>query len=317
MLLYINKMSFTRPDIIRPPSEWRSYYLPLTSGCSNNTCAFCNFYGCKLEMRDPAEVKAEVDALALYQKSRLRLSGMPGIVYMVARDWDGKQVFLQDADALVYPYDRIHTVLEYLNAKLPGIERVATYATARDILQRTPAELAELRRLKLGIVYIGLESGDDAILKSVAKGADAAQMIAAARKAREAGILTSITVLLGLGGTSGSEKHALDTARVLSEMDPDYVGALTLTLVPGTPLYRAWQEGTFEPVSPFQSLKELRLIIAGSRFSNCFFSSMHASNYFAVRGSLPRDKTKMLGELDAIISRDDSRLLRPEFLRGL
>ncbi|MFC1864607.1 radical SAM protein [Chloroflexota bacterium] len=310
-------MSFVRPEIIRPPSEWRSYYLPVTNGCSNNTCTFCGKYGSKLQLRDLDDIKREIDAVALFVRDGVTIPGVPPIVYGISQEWDGKWVFLQDSDALVYPFLKLREVLQHLNQKLPFVERVATYATAQDILRRSPAELEELAALKLGILYIGLESGDDEILRRTAKGADSQQMIEAVNKAKKAGITTSITVILGLAGIEGSEKHALATARVLSEMDPDYVGALTLTLVPGRPLYQEWKQGDFSLISPLQSLKELKIMIECSNFTNCFFSSMHASNYFSIRGKLPQEKERMIGELEVVLKKADPSSLRPEFLRGL
>lgn len=310
-------MLFRRPEIIRPPSEWRSYFLPLTSGCSNNTCTFCGYYSSKLQIRDLDDVKREIDAVVLYVKEGVYIQGMPDVVYAISQRWDGKRVFLQDGDALVYPAPKLKEALQHINQKLPSVERIAAYATAQDILRINPSELKELRELKLGILYMGLESGDDEVLQRTAKGVDSQQMIEAGRKAKEAGILTSITVILGLGGIKGSGKHALETSRVLSEMDPDYVGALTLTLVPGTPLYEEWKQGSFSLISPFQSLRELMIMIENSNFTNCFFSSMHASNYFAVRGALPQDKERMIGQLERVIKKGDIFSLRPEFLRGL
>ncbi len=310
-------MPFRRPEIIRPPSEWKSYFLPLTSGCSNNTCNFCNYYGARLNIRDLDDVMREIDAIALYKKKGVYIPGMPDVVYVISQRWDGKMVFLQDGDALVYPTSKLKVVLQHINQRLPSVERIATYATAEDILRINSSELKELRELKLGILYMGLESGDDEVLQRTAKGVDSEQMIEAGRKAKEAGISTSITVILGLGGIEESEKHALETSRVLSDMDPDYVGALTLTLVPGTPLYEEWKQGSFSLTSPFQSLKELLIMIENSSFTNCFFSSMHASNYFAVRGTLPQDKERMIGELERVIKKGDLFSLRPEFLRGL
>jgi len=308
---------FDRPEIIRPPSEWRSYFLPLTSGCSNNTCAFCGYYGSKLKIRKVDEVKQEIDALALYMKRGVTLSSIPNMVYEIAQYWDQGRIFLQDGDALVYPYKGLVEILEHLNEKFPHLERIGTYATPQDILRRSKDELKRLRELKLTIFYTGLESGDDEILKSIGKGVDSNHMVSAGRRVKEAGITFSVTVILGLGGIEGSEQHCLETARVLTEIDPEYVGALTLTLVPGTPLYEQWQGGDFHPISPFQSLEELKIIVKESHFTNCFFSSMHASNYFSVRGRLPQDKGRMLEELeDILVERDPSRL-RPEFLRGL
>ncbi len=310
-------MVFQRPDIIRPPSEARSYYLPLTAGCSNNTCTFCQYYGSKLQIRNVEEVIAEIDALAMYVKNNIRIPGVPDIVYWIASDWDGKGVFLQDADALVYPYDKLKIVLEHLNEKLPFVERVAIYATAADILRRTPEELEELRKLKLGIVYMGLESGDNEVLKDVKKGITSKEMIEAIKRVKDSKILTSVMVILGLGGIEKSERHAYETIKVLNEMDPDYVGALTLLYVENAPIMKEMAEGRFQTISEFQSLKELLIMIENSDFTDCFFSSMHASNYLPVRGRLPQEKERMVMQLKSVIEKGDQSTLRPESYRRL
>ncbi len=255
--------------------------------------------------------------MAIYTQYGVRLPAIPNVVYAVIQDWDQKRVFLQDGDALIYPFLKLKEVLRYLNEKFPSLERIGTYATPQDILRRSPSELESLRKLKLGIFYMGVESGDDEVLRRVGKGASYSQMVEAGRKAKEAGIVLSVTAILGLGGVEGSEKHSIETARILSDIDPDYAGALTLTLVPGTPLYRQSQQGDFHPISPFQSLGELKLIVENSDFTDCFFSSMHASNYLSVRGRLPRDKARMVRELEDVLAIRDPSLLRPEFLRGL
>jgi radical SAM superfamily enzyme YgiQ (UPF0313 family) len=275
------------------------------------------YYGSKLQMRDVDDVKNEIDALALFIQKGMQLPGVSTVVYDVAQGWDGKKVFLQDGDALVYPFPKLKEALQYLNEKLPSIERIGTYATPQDILRRSVDELKELKRLKVGIFYTGLESGDDELLRKIGKKVSSDEMIEAGKKVKEAGITFSVTVILGLGGIEGSQKHALETARVLTEIDPEYAGALTLTFVPGTPLYEQRERGEFHPLSPFQSLEELKLIIENSNFTDCFFSSMHASNYLSVRGRLPRDKEKILRELDKVLAARNPALLRPEFLRGL
>jgi len=268
-------------------------------------------------MREVQDVEKEIDALALYVEHGIRLPALPDIVYLLAERWDGKRVFLQDGDALVYPYPRLVKVLEHLNEMFPQLERVSAYATAQDILRLSQDELAELRRLKLDIFYLGVESGDEEVLQNIAKGVNYDQMVTACRKAKAAGIALSVSVILGLGGVEGSQRHALATARILTDIDPEYAGALTLTLVPGTPLYEQVQQGSFNPISPLQSLEELEVIVENASFTDCFFSSMHASNYFSVRGRLPQDKDSMLEELRYIVARKDPSLLRPEFLRGL
>ncbi len=310
-------MTFIRPDVVRPPSEHRSYYLPLTAGCSNNTCAFCMMYGMKLRIRDLAEVKQEIEALALYHAHRVRLPNIPPIVYGIADEWDGQRVFLQDGDALVYPYQQLKEALHLLNQKFPDLTRIGTYATPKDILRRSIDELIELRKLKLGIIYMGIESGDDEILEHIKKGATSQEIISAGRRIKEAGITSSVTVILGLGGVEKSDLHALATAKVLTEVDPGFAGALTLTAVPGTPIYDWWQKGKLTLIDPFRSLEELKIILENSTFSNCFFSSMHASNYLSIRGTLPRDQEKMLNQLNRVLRLRDEKQLRPEFLRGL
>jgi radical SAM superfamily enzyme YgiQ (UPF0313 family) len=310
-------MAFVRPEILRPPSEHASYYLPLTSGCSNNTCGFCAYSFTSLGIRGLEEVKLEIDAMALYMAHGVGVQGQPDIVYHILRRWDGRKLFLQDGDALVYPYANLVEALQYLNRKFPNLERVASYATPQDILRRSVDELRALKDLKLRILYMGVESGDDEVLARIKKGATHSEMIEAAHKVKEAGILLSVTVILGLGGVKGSKRHAQECARILTGMDPDYAGALTLTLIPGTPLYQEWERGDFELITPFDSLRELRYMVENASFSNCFFSSMHASNYFAIRGTLPEDKLKMLRQLDTILAKKDPALLRPEFLRGL
>ncbi|MEM4724195.1 MAG: radical SAM protein [Candidatus Hadarchaeum sp.] len=308
---------FQRPDILRPPSEWDSYYLPLTRGCSNNTCTFCSFYGSKLQIRDINEVKAEIDALYLYMKHGVRTTGMPGIVYAIAREWDGRKVFLQDGDALAYPLPKLLEALDYLNYKFPDIKRIASYATPQDILRRTPDELKQLKTRKLGILYMGIESGDNDVLRATGKGVTREQIVQAGRMVKDSGITLSVTVILGLAGVEGSERHSHETARVLTEVDPDFAGALTLILVPGTPMYRQAEMGSFRTITPLQSLEELRVIVSESSFSNSFFSSMHASNYLSIRGRLPADKNRLLKQLDEVCARKDPSLLRPEFMRAL
>ncbi|MFC1845864.1 radical SAM protein [Chloroflexota bacterium] len=310
-------MEFDRPEIIRPPSEHASYFLPLTSGCSNNTCIFCNSYGVKLKLRDIDDVKQEIDAMLAYVQSGIRIPSLPEIVYIILSSWDGRRVFLQDKDALVYPYAGLMEIITYLNEKFPNLERIGSYVTPQDILRRSPDELKAIRGQKLSILYMGVESGDDTVLQHIGKGVDHNQLVEAGRKAKEAGFILSVTVILGLAGKEGSEKHALETAKVLTAMDPDYVGALTLTLVPGTPLCDQFERGDFSLLLPFDSLVELKSMVENSDFTNCFFSSMHASNYISIRGTLPGDKQQMTAQLESILQTKDPRLLRPEFLRGL
>jgi radical SAM superfamily enzyme YgiQ (UPF0313 family) len=310
-------MPFERPDILRPPSEAASYFLPFTKGCSNNACQFCNFYGCRLQIREPVEIRQEIDALSLFMQKGLQIPGVPYVVYAIANQWDGRRIFLQDGDALVYPFPQLKKTLQYLNDKFPELERIASYATTQDLLRLSVTQLKELMELKLGILYLGVESGDNQILAEIGKGVTYSQIVEAGRMIKAAGILSSVTVLLGLGGPQRSQEHALATAHILSELDPDYTGALTLTLIPGTPLYEAAQKGTFKLISPMQSLQELKIILENATFTQCFFSSMHASNYISVRGTLPAERSRLLNQVQKILDSRNPALLRPEYLRGL
>lgn len=308
---------FVRPEVYRPPSEHDAYYLPLTSGCSNNSCTFCRYCGYKLSMRDMIDVKREIDAMSLFINNRIQIPGIPDMVYIMLSNWDGKKLFLQDGDALIYPYSRLIEIVKYFLHKFPRLERIASYATPTGLLRMKLEKLEELKKLKLGIIYVGVESGDDEVLKNIGKNATHDQIVAACRKVKEAGIALSVTVILGLGGKQKSKQHALETARILSEIDPEYAGALTLTLVPGTPLYEQCRHGEFKLISPFESLMELKNMIENSQFTHCFFSSMHASNYLSVRGMLPQNKDRMLKQIEDVLSKKDPALLRPEYLRGL
>jgi radical SAM superfamily enzyme YgiQ (UPF0313 family) len=228
-----------------------------------------------------------------------------------------RRVFLCDGDPLILPSGKLRAILERLNHVFPKLQRVGIYANATSILGKQPAELAELRRLKLGIVYLGLESGDPETLVAVRKDADPAQMVRAAELVRQSGMKLNVTVLLGLGGKSRSRQHARATIEVLNRMQPNHVGVLTLMVVPDTPLHEAMQSGRFELPDTFELLEELREMIAGSQLKNCLFFSNHASNYFPVQARLPRDKQDLLDRLDVILHNRDSGLLRPESSRGL
>jgi radical SAM superfamily enzyme YgiQ (UPF0313 family) len=215
------------------------------------------------------------------------------------------------------PQDVLRATLRHLKEQFPHLQRVGTYATPKSALVKTPEELKELRALGLRIAYLGVESGDAEVLEKVCKGATREEIVRAGRKLKEAGITVSATVILGLGGTELSERHAIATGKLLSEIDPEFAGALTLMLVPGTPLHRDWQDGRFHLISPRQSLVELKLIIENADFSNCFFTSNHASNYLPVKVRLPQGKDGIIRLIDGILAGDDDSMLRPEGLRGL
>jgi radical SAM superfamily enzyme YgiQ (UPF0313 family) len=285
--------------VIRPPSEAESYILQVTYGCSHNRCTFCGTYADKPYEARPIEEVLEDVALAGAQ--------IP----------DTRRVFLADGNALALDTQRLVAVLDALAAAFPRLRRVGIYASARDILGKTASELSALQQRKLEIVYLGLESGSDEVLRRVRKEITAAQMVEAVQKLRGAGIRTSVIALLGLGGKELSQEHAAQTGRVVSAMNPEYCSMLTLMLIPGTELHRQWQSGTFELPGPQELLGELRQVIAGLEgLSRCIFRTNHASNYLPLAGTLSRDKARLLDALDEAIRRGRSAL-RPEAWRAL
>ncbi len=285
--------------VIRPPSEAKSYILQITYGCSHNRCTFCGTYLDKpFRPRDLDEVLEDIDLAGRMRPNTRR-------------------VFLADGDALVLKTDRLLRILDSVQKTFPHLERVGTYANARDILRKTPAELKTLRERGLGILYIGLESGDDEILKNIEKGATADEMIAAAQKVKAAGMLISVIAILGIGGPKLSERHTIATGRVVSAMNPDYFSMLTLMLVPGTKLHAQHEAGEFELPSPEAMLAELRQVIENLELTrNCVFRTNHASNYLPLKGTLPQDKERLLAMLDSALARGRDAL-RPEGWRAL
>jgi radical SAM superfamily enzyme YgiQ (UPF0313 family) len=284
--------------VIRPPSEAGSFLLATTIGCSHNKCTFCVTYKfVRFSARPFQKIKEDIELAARWN---------PGI----------SRVFLCDGDAMCLPTSDLERILDCLDDNFPHLERVGIYANARDILTKTPEELSLLREKKLGIAYLGLESGNDEILEKVRKGATSEEMIQAVRKAEEAQIATSVIVLLGLGSNAMSRKHASDSARVVSRMNPSYLSALTLMLLPGTPLFRDYQKGDFEIMNPVSILQELRWLVQDIDVKGpCVFRTNHASNYLPVGGNLPEDKERMLKVIDRGLA--DPALLRPESRRAL
>jgi radical SAM superfamily enzyme YgiQ (UPF0313 family) len=228
---------------------------------------------------------------------------------------DTRRVFLADGNALALPMKDLRTILEALRGAFKKLERVGIYANGCDIEGKSAEELAELRELGLGIVYVGLESGDDVVLKRVRKVDSSEEMVQAVLKARKAGIKTSVIVLLGLGGRERSTIHAKKSAQAVSKMNPDYLSVLTVMVVPGTPLYREQEEGLF--VLPDQEglLKELKVFLTACELRECVFRTNHASNYLPLAGVLSRDKERLIGVIDGAMERPE--MLRPEYMRGL
>ena len=284
-------------NIFRPPSEAHSILLQITTGCSHNKCTFCGMYkGTRFSIKDDKTIMADIDFAARNCRHQQRL-------------------FLCDGDALILPQKRLVKILSAIQTRLPWVTRVGTYANTKSIQRKSPEELDELYNLGLTIAYMGLESGDDVTLQAMNKGADAKQMIEMGQKIRASSIKLSITVLLGIAQKERSHIHAKESGRVLSEIDPEYVGALTLMLTPGTPLFEASQKGEFYLLNSIEMLEELGIMFKNTELTDGYFHANHASNYLPIKAKLPQDKMATIKRIDRALKGKIS--LRPEYMRGL
>lgn len=284
--------------IYRPPSEANSFILQATIGCSWNACTYCDMYNDKkFRLRETADILADIELAR----------------QMYGDDLD--KVFVADGDALTMPMAQWLPVLNKLNATFPRLRRISAYAMASNLIEKSAAELSQLKELGLTQLYIGPESGDDKTLHSIAKGGTFAEHVEAAAKAHKAGIKLSCIFLLGAGGVARSEEHALASAKLCSEMDPRFVSLLTLTVVPGTPQDRLQQTGRFELPDMTGLLNEIKTFVQHANPTDAIFRTNHASNYLPLAGRLPRDRQKIVKIVEAAL--DGKIPMRPEWSRGL
>jgi radical SAM superfamily enzyme YgiQ (UPF0313 family) len=284
--------------IIRPPSEADSLILQYTIGCSHNRCIFCPAYKQKqFRIRSLGEMEQDVQGCIPAFK-------------------DVRRIFLADGDALAAPPEELAALFVLFKEKFRLLQRIGLYSSARTILGKSTKELALLREQGLGIVYLGIESGDDELLAWMQKGATAAEMEAAGLRAKAAGIKLSVTVLLGIGGRTRSREHARATGQLLSMIAPDYVGALTTMVVPGTPLHRLEQAGEFRMPSPLEILAELGEMLEHTEMRGLFFAN-HASNYLPLRLRMPSGRDHALAMIRQCIRDGKESDLRPEGMRRL
>lgn len=285
--------------VIRPPSEAESYILQITYGCSHNKCTFCPTY-----LDKPFKIRPAEEIIKDIQKAQQLIP-------------DTRRVFLADGNALVLHNQKLLPILDALSSAFPKLQRIGVYANADDILRKTNDELKELYAKKLSIIYIGLESGNNEVLKRINKGATSEQIIEAVLKAQNAGFKVSVIGLLGLGGTELSEEHAVATGKAITAMKPLYFSLLTLMVVRGTELYKQQKKKKFVLPQPLDMLREMKIIIENINLeTGCIFRTNHASNYLPLEGRFPNDKEKLLKTIDRALETGKS-VLRPEYLRNL
>ena len=284
-------------DVYRPPSEARSLIVQVTYGCSHNTCAFCSMYKAKRFAVRPLE-----EVLEDFREARRIYPRVD-------------KIFLADGDALVRKAGELETILDTIRELFPECRRVTSYASPSSIRIRTDEELRTLREKGLTMVYMGLESGCDDVLKLMRKGHGAAEIVEMGQKVRRNGMALSVTAITGLGGPALMERHALETAEAFNAMNPEYIGMLTLMVEPETPLYDWVREGSFQLLTPPQVLEETRLLVEHLDSPGSVFRMNHASNYLSLRGTLNGDQAAMLATIDQ--AEHDLSRLRPESWRGL
>jgi radical SAM superfamily enzyme YgiQ (UPF0313 family) len=286
-------------SIYRPPSEADSLILQVTIGCSHNKCTFCgSFKEKKFRVRSFEEVREDIEEAKLYAR------------YV-------RKVFIADGDALIIPQTMLMPIVQLIKDSFPKLERIGIYGNTKAILKKSIDELKQLKELGVGIVYLGVESGDQVTLDRVNKGTKLDKTAEASKRIKDAGIILSVTVLLGLGGTERSTIHAEETGKFLSRIDPDYAGALSVIVVPGTVLAEEVKRGAFQVPNPYQLLEELYIMIKNTNVTHTFFASNHASNYLPVKAWLPEEKEKTLKAIQHVLDKKDPALLRPEYMRAL
>lgn len=284
-------------DVYRPPSEARSLIIQVTIGCAHNRCTFCYMYKREqFRIRKREEILRDLEECA----------GLYG-PYV-------RRVFFADGDALAAPTELLLELLQYVRAHFPYAERVSAYAAAADVLRKSEEELTMLREAGLQILYLGAESGDEEILRHIQKGNTAQEMIEAGQKLHRCGIQTSITLISGLGGRKGLERHARESARLVNGMNPDYVGLLTLQVSRDTPLAQGIRRGEMEMLTADEVAQETEIFLREIDSPGTVFRSNHASNYVALGGTFNRDIPALLKKLERVRR---ERLYRPDWMREL
>ncbi len=285
--------------LFRPPSEGRSLILQITDGCSWNNCAFCEMYTSKkFSVKNEDVLFSEIDSLSSYS-SQIR------------------KVFLADGNAMVLSYDKLMRILEKLNNTFPNLIRISAYALPKDIVAKTDIELKALANAGLKLLYTGIETGDDELLKLINKGETQQSTIDGLVAARNAGIKLSVMILNGLGGKVYSNQHALNSAIIVNKVQPEYLSTLVLSFPLGIDHYKNRFTGDFMEMSKIDLITEMGVLIKNLELENTIFRSDHASNYLILKGILNRDKDKLLLRINNVLANPQFSNLRPEWMRGL
>jgi radical SAM superfamily enzyme YgiQ (UPF0313 family) len=294
------RLPYVEP-VFRPPSEANSLILQVTNGCSWNRCTFCEMYTQpqkRFRLKPQGEIESELAAV-------VRAGLAP------------RRIFLADGDAMTLSHRRLKSILEAIRRFLPGVQRVSSYCLPRNLRNKTVEQLAELRELGLQLFYVGCESGDDLVLERVSKGENFVSSLAALQKIKAAGAKSSVMILNGMGGRRYSEQHAINSARLMNEAQPEYLSTLVVSFPMGEERYRAGFLGEYEPLDQAGLFREMLTLLESLELENTIFRSDHASNYLVLKGTLKRDKPALLEMVHAALERPGTVPLRPEWARGL
>jgi len=293
-------MNYIEP-LYRPPSEARSLILQVTNGCSWNRCTFCDMYTQpqkKFHLKPQAEIDAEL--------AKIAASSMPV-----------RRIFLADGDAMTLSVRRLRMILASIRQYFPDVQRVSSYCLPRNLKSKSVAELAELRESGLSLFYVGCESGDDLVLDRVSKGETFETSLEALTKIKQAGSKSSVMILNGMGGTRYSEQHALNSARLMNAAQPEYLATLVVSFPLGQQRYEDGFRGEFEQLDQGGLFREMHTLLNELDLERTIFRSDHASNYLVLRGTLGKDKPKLLAQVQQAIDAPQAAALRQEWQRGL
>lgn len=287
--------------VFRPPSEARSLILQVTNGCSWNNCTFCEMYTApqkKFRPKPQDQIDQELQSVAQ--------SGYPV-----------KRIFLADGDAMTLSYRRLKAIMEAINRYLPDVQRVSSYCLPRNLKNKSPEELASLRAMGLSLMYVGCETGDDLMLEKIQKGETFQSSLDSLKKIKQAGLKSSIMILNGLGGKKYSEQHALNSARLMNEAQPEYLSTLVVSFPDGMKRYQAGFDGEFDPLEQLDLFQEMEMLLSNLELEKTIFRSDHASNYLVLKGTLNQDKERLLQTVRAALNQPGSIPLRQDWQRGL
>ncbi len=297
-------LSYTEP-VFRPPSEWKSLILQVTNGCSWNRCTFCEMYSAENKKFKPKKIDLiEEEIISIAQ------SGL-----LVGR------VFLADGDAMMLPFKRLKEILELIKQYLPQVTRVSSYCLPRNLTNKTVEQLSELQQLGLKLMYVGCESGDNEVLEIIEKGETYDSSLIALKKIKQSGMKSSVMILNGLGGPELSEQHAINSAKLMNEAQPDFLSTLVVSFPLGEERFaKGFIEREHQPfrlLNQLELFKEMKLLLSELKLDKTVFRSDHASNYLVLKGILGKDKERLVNTVQMAIEQSNNISLRQEWQRGL